>query len=50
MCFGMEEEQRKTQEKQFLKALEYISGEKEDISFEELKSHFIDEGIDSLTT
>ena len=42
-CFSIEEEQRKPQEKELLKAFKYVSKDEDEISFEELRQHFLAE-------
>ena len=42
-CFSVEEDLRKPQEKELLKAFKYISKDEDEISFEELRQHFMAE-------
>ena len=49
-CFAVEEEYRKPQEKELLKAFKYICGDQDDISFDDLRAHFLAEEVDPFTT
>jgi hypothetical protein len=48
-CFIVEEEYRKSKEKELLKAFKYISHDEEEISFDKLREYFKEEDIDAAT-
>jgi len=49
-CFVIEEEYRKSKEKELLKAFKYVSHDEEDISFDKLREYFKEQDIDSSNT